>query len=112
MNKFNILKFMGYSILLFPTLLLLMGISVGVSTFFATKSDSIEVVEVKPEKKTDTVIVVTPPIQITNPVVEKTTNNTTTIINQTPPVMEQPKNEKPVVVTPPIIDSTKTNDTL
>jgi len=112
MNKFKILKYWGYSILLIPTIISVF-IVYGTIKYVTTP----DLPFAKQEKKnTDTVIVVNQPIQITNPIVEKTTNNNTTIITKDATPVVEPVKPEPVkqipVVKPQPIDTTKTKDTL
>lgn len=112
MNKFKILKYWGYGILFIPTVITVF-IVYGTIQYITTPDLPFANQE---KKNTDTVIVVNQPIQITNPIVEKTTNNNTTIITkEAVPVVEQVKPE-PVkqtsVVKPQPIDTTKIKDSL
>lgn len=103
MNKFKILKYWGYFTLTICVSLILMLVS-GLVIYSYTPS--LEPVITNKMEKSDTVEVVKQPIIINNSTVEKTT-----IIQSTEPVkieIDRPQS----VVTPPIIDTTKTKDTL
>lgn len=108
MNKFKILKYWGYFTLTICVSLILMLVS-GLVIYSYTPS--LEPVITNKMEKSDTVEVVKQPIIINNSTVEKTT-----IIQSTEPVKPEPVKieiDKPQsVVTPPIIDTTKTKDTL
>lgn len=113
MNKFKYLKYFGYSVLVIPTVILIFIVYGVISYALKPSQQPVVTKQIKPK---DTIIVVTPPIQITNPVIEKTTTNTTTIINnETKPVVEVPKKEpvKPQIeIKPQVIDTTKVKDSL
>lgn len=121
MNKFILLKYWGYLILSIPTVLILFM----VTGFFIYLSNTTPKTRVITKiEKGDVVEIVKQPIIINNPVVEKSTTTTTTIIQpaevkpepvrsepvKTPPVQEHTAH--PELVTPPVIDTTKTQDTL
>ena len=118
MNKFNLLKYWGYLILGIPTVLILFMVT---GLFIYLSHPTPETRIITKIEKGDTVEVVKQPIIINNPVIEK---STTTIIQpaevKPEPVKSEPVKPSPVqehtahpeLVTPPVIDTTKTKDTL
>ena len=110
MDKFKTLKYWGYIILIIPlTLLVMIGIA-----FYSYLSEPVNQISTNTKvSKTDTVQLVKQPIIINNPVVEK---QTTTIVTTPEVVKPEPVKTEPVkptiVNTPPVIDTTKTKDSL